>query len=111
MVLIRAWLCSASRVRQPSRPVSGILASPAANRRVLASFRPFGGRSPAQSHAGPPRQRYPIEILALTQRHPNHRILRTVRVTHLAKKTLPMRHPMSSQHRNQLKNNGLKGHE
>jgi len=89
VVLIRAWLCSASRVRQPSRPVSGILASPAANRRVLASFRPFGGRVPAQSHAGPPRPRYPIEIRALTQRNPNHRILRTVRVTHLGQKDPP----------------------
>ena len=37
MVLIRIWLCSAFRVRQPNRPVSGIPASPAANRRILAS--------------------------------------------------------------------------
>ena len=98
MVLIRAWLCSASRVRQP-------------NRRILASFRPPGDWVPAQSHAGPPRQRYPIEIRALKQRHPNHRILRTVRVTHLAKKTLRMRHKTPTHALNQLKNNGLKGHE
>ena len=111
MVLIRAWLCSASRVRQPNRPVSGIPASPAPNRRILASFRPPGGRVPPQSHAGPHRQRYPIEIRTLTQRRPNHRILRAVRVTHLAKKTPKMRLPMSSQHRNPLKNNGLKCHE
>ena len=102
MVLIRAWLCSASRVPQPNRPVSGI---------PLASFRPPGDRVPAQSHAGPPGQRYPIEIRTLTQRNPNHRIIRTVRETHFAKKTLPVRLPMSRQHRNQLKNNGLKGHE
>ena len=38
MVLIRIWLCSAFRVRQPNRPDSGIPASPAANRRILASF-------------------------------------------------------------------------
>jgi hypothetical protein len=37
VVLIRIWLCSAFRVRQPNRPVSGIPASPAANRRILAS--------------------------------------------------------------------------
>ena len=107
MVLIRAWLCSASRVRQPNRPVSGIPASPAVNRRILASFRPPGGRVPCL----PSRQTYPVEIRALTQIHPNHRILRTGRVTHPAKKTLPVRHPMSSQHRNQLKKNGLKGHD
>jgi hypothetical protein len=111
VVLIRTWLCSASRVQQPHRPVSGIPASPAANRRVLASFRPPCGRVPAHSHAGPPPQRYPIEIRTLTQRNPNHRTLRTVRETHLAKKTPKMRLPMSSQHRNQLKQNGLKVHD
>jgi hypothetical protein len=111
VVLIRTWLCSASRVQQPHRPVSGIPASPAANRRVLASFRPPCGRVPAHSHAGPPPQRYPIEIRTLTLRNPNHRTLRTVRETHFAKKTPKMRLPMSSQHRNQLKQNGLKVHD
>ncbi len=38
-------------------------------------------------------------------------ILRTVRVTHLAKKTLPVRHKTSTHRRNPLKNNGLKCHE
>jgi len=94
VVLMRTWLCSASRGQQPNRdsapsqPVSGIPASPAAYRRLLASFRPPGGRVPAQSHAGPSRQRYPIEITKLTQRHPNHRTPPTVRETHLAKNTL-----------------------
>jgi hypothetical protein len=72
VVLIRIWLCSAFRVRQPNRPDSGIPASPAVNRRILASFPP-----PCKAvSVGPrllPGQRYPIEIRKLTQRHPNHR--------------------------------------
>jgi len=36
---------------------------------------------------------------------------RALRVTHLAKKTLPMRHKISDHHRNQLKNRGLQRHE
>ena len=89
LVLIRIWLCSASRVQQPNRPVSGIPASPTANRRVLALFRSSGkvasvesgwrlapsrrigcrrGSRVPQSHAGPPRQPYPIEIPTLTQK-------------------------------------------
>ena len=39
LVVIRISLCSASRPQQPDRPVSGIPASPAANRRILASLR------------------------------------------------------------------------
>ena len=45
LVAIRIWLCSASRVEQPHRPVSGIPASPAANRHILASFRPPASRA------------------------------------------------------------------
>ena len=37
---VRTWLCSASRVQQPPGLVSGNPASPAANRRILALFRP-----------------------------------------------------------------------
>jgi hypothetical protein len=128
VVLIRIWLCSAFRVRQPNRPVSGIPASPAANRRVLALFRSSGkvasvesgwrlapsrrigcrrGSRVPQSHAAPPRQPYPIEIPTLTQRLSNH----TVRETHLAKKALQMRLPISSHRRNPLKKRGLKGRE
>jgi hypothetical protein len=87
VVLIRDWLCSASRAQQPNRPVSGIPASPAANRRILASF-------PLPASRAVPCRRPPAP-----------------RVTHPAKKTLPVRHPMSGQHRNQLKKNGLKGHD
>src|ERR1019366_8008255 len=45
LVTIRIWLRSVSRVGQPPRdsapppPVSGVAASPVANRRILASFR------------------------------------------------------------------------
>src|ERR1019366_6768953 len=45
LVTIRIWLRSVSRVGQPPRdsalshPVSGLPASPSANRRILASFR------------------------------------------------------------------------
>jgi hypothetical protein len=42
LAVIRIWLCSASRVQQPHRPVSGIPPSPAANRSFLALFRPPG---------------------------------------------------------------------
>jgi hypothetical protein len=35
----------------------------------------------------------------------------TVRVTHLAKKALPMRHKTSAHHRNPLKKRSLKPHE
>jgi hypothetical protein len=42
LAVIRIWLCSAFRVQQPHRPVSGIPPSPAANRSILALFRPPG---------------------------------------------------------------------
>jgi hypothetical protein len=92
VVLIRIWLCSASRVQQPNRPVSGIPASrafyailnnrleveanPNHTGRRLTTWRRVGCRSgrpvPAPPHAGPP-QRYPIEIPTLTQTLSNHR--------------------------------------
>jgi hypothetical protein len=36
---------------------------------------------------------------------------RTARVTHLVKKALPMRHPASTDRRNQLKTSNLQRHE
>ena len=106
MVLIRIWLCSASRVRQPNRPVSGIPASPAVNRRILASFRLPASRAFAVSDAVVaarcPRSPMP-PAPGLWPPAP--------RETHLAKKTLQMRLPNSSHRRNQQKKNGLQRHE
>ena len=87
MVLIRIWLCSAFRVRQPNRPDSGIPASPAANRRILASF-------PLPASRAVPCRRPPAP-----------------RVTHLAKKALNMRHKIPIHGRNPLKKRGLKGRD
>jgi hypothetical protein len=42
LVIIRIWLCSAFRVGQQQLPVSGVPASPSANQRTLALFRPPG---------------------------------------------------------------------
>ena len=110
MVLIRAWLCSASRVRQPNRPVSGIPASPAVSRRILASFRPSGGRVPPQSNAGLSERRIQLKLGHL---HKRSRIigLPTIRVTHLAKKALQMRHKIATRGLNPLKKRSLKGHD
>lgn len=110
MILIRIWLCSASRVKQPNRLVSGIPASPAVNRRLLASFRSPGGRVPPQSNAGLPDRRIQLNLGHL---HKRSRIiwLRTTRVTHLAKKALKMRHKIPTHGRNPLKKRSLKGRE
>jgi hypothetical protein len=51
--------------------------------------------------------------LKLRPLHNSIRIIEppTVRVTHLAKKALPMRHPLAPQHRNPLKKRSLKPDE
>jgi hypothetical protein len=56
LVTIRNWLCSVFRVAQPQRPVSGVQASPAANQRILASFRHPGKAAnvPAPGPWSPP---------------------------------------------------------
>ena len=73
MVVIRIWLCSASRVQQPHRPVSAISASRAANRRILALFRPPGKVAsveprllPGQSPSG---SKMPLSISMPTALH------------------------------------------
>ena len=192
--MFRNWLCSVSRVgpaqrdRAPSRSVSGVPASPAANRSTLAlfclpgkvagvgpqfppgqffsaskipktvsmltvllgeilyfqppasqkrrhpyglaSFRPSantafaqhdtlpafrailhrlepgassGGLLPAQIHANPRRQPYPLETKSVYANPPESPSFPTIRETHLAKNPLQMRLPISSHHRNPLK--------
>jgi len=110
LVLIRTWRCSASRVQQPNRPVSGILAPPPANRHILASFRSPGGRVPPQSNAGLLDKRIQLKLGHL---YKLSQIigLRTIRVTHLAKKALQMRHKIAIHGRNPLKKRSLKCHE
>ena len=79
-----------------------------APRRRAAS--PAGVPSPARTHAGPSRHRYPIEIQPLTQTDPIHRPPYPP-VTHLAKKALKMRHKISGIRRNPLKQRSLQGHK
>ena len=119
MVTIRIWLRSVSRVGQPPRdsapppPVSGVAASPVANRRILASFRHPGKAlsvsrrlSPGELLSG---SKTPPCTSMLTVLHgevlyfqpPAHQERKllhpTVRVTHLAQKPLQMRHPIFGQ--------------
>ena len=123
LVTNRIWLHSVSRVGQPQPPVSGVPASPAANRRILASFRHPGKAasvsqrlSPAQSLSG---SRMSLSVCILTVLHGEVLYFQhrqpyfgppPDRVTHLAKKPLPMRHPTAGHHRNSLKKRSLKPH-
>ena len=123
LVTIRNWLLSVSRVAKPQPPVSGVPASPVANRRILASFRHPGKAvsvsqrlSPAQLLSG---SRMPLsvgilavlhgEVLCFQHRQPYFGPP-AIRVTHLAKKPLPMRHPNAGHHPNPLKKRILKPH-
>ena len=123
MVTIRNWLLSVSRVAQPQPPVSGVPASPAANRRILALFR-HPGKAVSVSQRLSPAQllfhsRMPLsvgilavlhgEVLCFQHRQPYFGPPPN-RVTHLAKKALPMRHPIACQHPNPLKKRALKRH-
>jgi hypothetical protein len=123
LVTIRIWLRSVSRVGQPQPPISGVAASPAANRRILASFR-HPGKAVSVSQRLSPGQllfhsRMPLSVGILAVLHGEvlyfqHRQPKfgppTIRVTHLAKKPLPMRHPISNHHPNSLKKRSLKPH-
>jgi hypothetical protein len=123
LVTIRIWLRSAFRVGQPQQPVSGVAASPVANRRILALFRhprktaSVGPRlPPAQLF---PRSRMPLSVGILAVLHGEVLYFQhrqpyfgppTIRVTHLAKKALQMRHKTSPHHPNPLKKRSLKPH-
>jgi hypothetical protein len=107
-----------------SQPVSGVAASPVANRRILALFRhprkaaSVGPRlPPAQLF---PRSRMPLSVGILTVFHGEVLYFQyrkpyfgppPIRVTHLAQKPLPMRHPTSDHHRNPLKKRNLQPHD
>jgi hypothetical protein len=52
-----------------------------------------------------------LKFRRLPRRCPNHRVSAAIRVTHLAKKALPMRHPLAPQHRIPLKKRSLQRHE
>jgi hypothetical protein len=124
LLFIRNWLRSAFCVGPPQPPVSGVAASPVVNRRILASFRHLrkaasvGPRLPSAQLLS--RSRMPPSVGILVVLHGEvlyfqHRQYYfgppTIRVTHLAKKTLPMRHPISPHHLNSLKKRSLKPHE
>jgi hypothetical protein len=108
---------------QPQQPVSGVPASPAANRRILASFRHSGKAASVSQRLSPglslSGSRMPLsvgilmvlhgEVLYFQHRQP-YFDPPTIRVTHLAKKTLPMRHPTAGHHPNSLKKRSLKPH-
>jgi hypothetical protein len=111
-------------VGQPQPPVSGLQASPVANRRILALFRhphkaaSVGPRLPPAQLLS--RSRMPLSIGILPVLHGevlyfHHRQPYfgppPDRVTHLAEKALQMRHKTSLHHRNSLKNRSLKPHE
>jgi hypothetical protein len=97
--MIRDWLCSAFRAEQPQPPASGVPSSPFAHQNILASFRhPAKAASVPASGPGPG----PIPTLAGGRIHLKVRRLHTgaritalpaIRVTHLSKKPLQMRHP------------------
>ena len=113
MLTIRNWLRSVFRVGQPQRPVSGVplklMLFPASSPRPLVPV--------AVAAVCPPR---PMPTLAgsgiqLKLRH-LHTGIRTIaprprRETHLAKKVLQMRLPISRRHPNPLKNRSLKPHD
>ena len=123
LLFIRIWLRSVSRLAQPQPPVSGAPASPAANRRILASFR-HPGKAVSVSQRLSPAQllscsRMPLSVGILAVLHGEALYFQhrqpyfgspTSRVTHLAKKPLPMRHPIAGRHPNPLKKRSLKPH-
>jgi hypothetical protein len=76
-------------------------------------------RNPIAPFIAFPRRGIPCTIagsgigLKFSRLHGGARIIEllTVRVTHLAKKALPMRHPLAPQHRIPLKERHLQRHE
>lgn len=123
LVTIRNWPRSAFRVAQPQPPVSGVAASPVANRRVLALFRHprkaarLGPRLPPARllfHSSMPLSVGILAVLHGEVRYFQHRQPHlgppAPRETHLAGKILPMRLPTAGHHPNPLKKRSLKRH-
>jgi hypothetical protein len=96
---IRNWLRSAPRLERRIGPFPG-------NRRILASFRLTASRAfyAISKHAG---SRIQLNFRHLPEGTCIAGLL-TVRVTHLAKNSLTMRHPIPAHVRNQLKIRSLK---